>query len=194
MTPEDFLSSSVWVTRMKTYFKLMDVNGDGVLSLSDYETIADRFVKLQDNSSNYEVIRTLFHDLFQDFIAGGGAVDANTKIGEEEFITNAAKTVSLLESSVEVMEVGKKKNEVFFDLIDTDHSGEISREEYRKYLAIYSGKDQPEVADKAFNSLDTDGNGSITRTEFIEGHMGYWGTIPRDKTDGPLPYGPLIDP
>jgi Ca2+-binding EF-hand superfamily protein len=176
---------------MKTYFKLMDVNGDGVLSLSDYETIADRFVKLQDNSSNYEVIRTLFHDLFQHVIAGGVSVDASTKIGEEEFITNAAKAVSVLESS---MEVGTKKNEVFFDLIDTDHSGEISPEEYRKYLTIYSGEDQPERAYKAFESLDTDGNGSITRDEFIEGHMGYWGKLPSDETEGPLPYGPLIDP
>lgn len=190
MTPEDFLSSSAWIVRMKTYFKLMDVNGDGVLSLSDYETIADRFVKLQGNSSNYEVIRTLFHDLFQYIIAGGGAVDANTMIGEEEFITNAAKAVTVIESS---LEVGRQKNEVFFDLIDTDHSGQISREEYRKYLAIYSGEDQPERADKAFNSLDTDGNGSITRAEFIEGHMGYWFTLPRDQTDAPLPYGPLID-
>ena len=190
MRPEDFLSSSAWIVRMKTYFKLMDVNGDGVLSLSDYETIADRFVKLQGNSSNYEVIRTLFHDLFQYMIAGGGAVDANTMIGEEEFITNAAKAVLGLESS---LEVGRQKNEVFFDLIDTDHSGEISRQEYRKYLAIYSGEDQPERAYKAFESLDTDGNGSITRAEFIEGHMGYWCTLPSDQTDGPLPYGPLID-
>ncbi|WP_158069429.1 EF-hand domain-containing protein [Moorena bouillonii] len=190
MTPEDFLSSSAWIVRMKTYFKLMDVNGDGVLSLSDYETIAARFVKLQDNSSNSEVIRTLFHDLFQNFLAGGGAVDTNTMIGEEEFITNAAKAVTVLESS---REVGEKKNEVFFDLIDTDDSGQISREEYRKYLAIYSGEDQPERAYKAFESLDADGDGSITRAEFIEGHMGYWCTLPRDQTDGPLPYGPLID-
>ncbi|NER52063.1 MAG: hypothetical protein F6J92_36570 [Symploca sp. SIO1A3] len=191
MTPEDFLSSSAWIVRMKTYFKLMDVNGDGVLSLSDYETIADRFIKIQGDSSNSEEIQTLFHDLFQYVIAGGGAVDANTMIGEEEFITNAAKAVLGLESS---LEVGRQKNEVFFDLIDTDHSGEISREEYRKYLTIYSGEDQPERADKAFNSLDTDGNGFITRAEFIEGHMGYWGTIPSNQTESPLPYGPLIEP
>ena len=129
-------------------------------------------------------------DRFQNFVAGGGAVDANTMIGEEEFITNAAKAVTVLESS---QEVGRQKNEVFFDLIDTDHSGEISRQEYRKYLAIYSGEDQPERAYKAFESLDADGDGSITRAEFIEAHMGYWGTIPSDQTDGPLPYGPLID-
>jgi len=89
--------------------------------------------------------------------------------------------------------VGRQKNEVFFDLIDTDNSGEISREKYRKYLTIYSGKDEPERAYEAFASLDTDGNGSITRTEFIEGHMKYWWTTPEEQGDAPLPYGSLIN-
>ncbi|NEP56368.1 MAG: hypothetical protein F6K31_05000 [Symploca sp. SIO2G7] len=190
MTPEKFLSSSIWVARVKTYFKLMDVNGDGFLSLSDYEEIADRFVELQSNSSNSEEIRTLFRALFKNMIAGGASVDANTKITEEESVTNAAKAVSVLQSAPEV---GRRKNEVFFDLIDTDNSGKISREEYRKYLAIYSGGEQPERADKAFDSIDTDGNGSITRAEFVEGHMGYWFTHPSDQNHSPLPYGPLVD-
>ncbi|NEP14580.1 MAG: hypothetical protein F6K14_31165 [Symploca sp. SIO2C1] len=190
MTPEEFLSSSVWVARIKTYFKLMDVNGDGFLSLSDYEAIADRLVELQGNSSNYEEIMTLFRDLFQNMIAGGASVDANTMIREEELVANAAKAVSVLQSAPAV---GTRKNEVFFDIIDTNKSGEISREEYRKYLAIYSGGDQPERADKAFDSIDADGNGSITRTEFIEGHMGYWFTHPSNQSHTPLPYGPLVE-
>ncbi|NES18289.1 MAG: hypothetical protein F6K41_05000 [Symploca sp. SIO3E6] len=190
MTPENFLSSSIWVARVKTYFKLMDVNGDGFLSLSDYEEIADRFIELQGNSSNSEEIQTLFHDLFKNVIAGGASVDASTKIPEEDAVSNAAKAVSVLQST---LEVGRRKNEVFFDLIDTDNSGEISREEYRTYLAIYSGGEQKERADKAFNSIDTDGNGSITRAEFIEGHMGYWFTHPNEQNHSPLPYGPLVD-
>ncbi len=189
MTSENFLSSEVWVARMKTYFKLMDVNGDRVLSLLDYETIADRFIQIQGDSSNSEVIKDLFKNLFKNFVAGGAAVDANTTIGEEEFISNAAKGVSVVESAIES---GRRKNEVFFDLVDTNHSGEISYEEYRKYLAIYSGGDDPERAKKAFESLDVDGDGSITRNEFIEGHVRYWFTLPSDQADNPLPYGPLI--
>ena len=190
MTPENFLSSSVWVARIKTYFKLMDVNGDGFLSLLDYETIADRFIEVQSDSSNSEVIRTLFKNLFHNVAAGGGTLDANTAIGEEEFINNAAKAVSVIEST---REVGRRKNEVFFELVDTDRSGKISYEEYRQYLSIYSGGDDADRAKKAFESLDVDGDGSITRTEFIEGHMRYWFTLPSDQADTPLPYGPLID-
>jgi len=190
MTPENFLSSSIWVARVKTYFKLMDVNGDGFLSLSDYEEIANRLIELQGNSSDPEAIRTLFYNLFQNMIAGGASVDASTKITEEEAVANAAKAVSVLQSAPEV---GRQKNEVFFDIIDTDKSGEISREEYRKYIAVYSGGDQPERADQAFDSIDTDGNSSITREEFVEGHMGYWFTHPNDQNHSPLPYGPLVD-
>ncbi|NEQ70228.1 MAG: hypothetical protein F6K21_33000 [Symploca sp. SIO2D2] len=190
MTPENFLSSSIWVARVKTYFKLMDVNGDGFLSLSDYEEIANRLIELQGNSSDPEAIRTLFYNLFQNMIAGGASVDASTKITEEEAVANAAKAVSVLQSAPEV---GRQKNEVFFDIIDTDKSGEISREEYRKYIAVYSGGDQPERADQAFDSIDTDGNGSITREEFVDGHMGYWFTHPDDQNHSPLPYGPLVD-
>ncbi|NER22296.1 MAG: hypothetical protein F6J96_16665 [Symploca sp. SIO1C2] len=190
MTPENFSSSSIWVARVKTYFKLMDVNGDGFLSLSDYEEIANRLIELQGNSSDPEAIRTLFYNLFQNMIAGGASVDANTKITEEEAVANAAKAVSVLQSAPEV---GRQKNEVFFDIIDTNNSGEISREEYRKYIAVYSGGDQPERADQAFDSIDTDGNGSITREEFVDGHMGYWFTHPDDQNHNPLPYGPLVD-
>ncbi|NET59909.1 MAG: hypothetical protein F6K47_28295 [Symploca sp. SIO2E6] len=188
MTPEKFLSSSVWVTRIKTYFKLMDLNGDGFLTLAEFEAIADRLIELQGDPSKAEAVRTLFHALFENVIAGGASVDANTRISEEELVANAAKAVSIVPSAEEV---GRQKNEVFFDIIDTDNSGEISREEYRKYLAIYSGGDQPERADKAFESIDTDGNGSITRAEFIEGHMGYWFTHPSEHNHSPLPYGPI---
>ncbi|NET03673.1 MAG: hypothetical protein F6K16_02825 [Symploca sp. SIO2B6] len=190
MSPEQFLSSTIWVARMKTYFKVMDVDKNGVLSLSDFEAIADRISQLQDNSSKPEEIRELFRSLYQNVVAGGAAVDSNTMIGEEEFLGNAAKAVTLVESTPEV---GRRKNEVFFDLIDTDHSGKISREEYRKYLAIYSGGDDPNRASQAFDSIDVDGTGSIGREEFIEGHMRYWFEDGSDQSFSPLPYGPLVD-
>ncbi len=190
MTPENLLSSSVWVTRIKTYFKVMDFDQNGFLSLSDFEAIADRMIQLQENPSKPEEIREVFRSLFQTVMAGGTAVDSDTMIGEEELLGNVAKAIALVESS---QEVGRRKNEVFFDLVDTDNSGEISYEEYRKYLAIYSGGDDPDRAKKAFESLDVDGNGSITRDEFIEGHIKYWFTLPSDQGDAPLPYGPLIE-
>lgn len=190
MSPEQFLSSAIWVARMKTYFKLMDVDKNGVLSLSDFEAIAARMLELQDSSSKSEEIRELFRSLYQHVVAGGAAVDSNTTIGEEEFLGNAAKAVTLIESTPEV---GRKKNEVFFDFIDTDHSGQISREEYRKYLAIYSGGDDADRANQAFDSIDVDGMGSISREEFIEGHMRYWFEDGSDQSFSPLPYGPLVD-
>ncbi|NEO97718.1 MAG: hypothetical protein F6K58_03225 [Symploca sp. SIO2E9] len=190
MSPEQFLSSTIWVARMKTYFKVMDVDKNGVLSLSDFEAIAQRILELQDSSSKPEEIRELFRSLYQNVVAGGAAVDSNTMISEQEFLGNAAKAVTILQSTPEV---GRRKNEVFFDLIDTDHSGKISREEYRKYLAIYSGGDDPNRANQAFDSIDVDGTGSISREEFIEGHMRYWFEDGSDQSFSPLPYGPLVD-
>ena len=190
MSPETFLSSTVWVAKVKTFFKVMDINQKGFLSLSDYEEIAERMIQNKGDRSNSEELREVFRSLFHNFVAGGKQVDAETKIGCEEFIANAANGVSLMESSVEV---AKRKNEVFFDFIDTDSSGEISREEYRKYLAIYFGEEVPERADRAFDSIDFDGNGSITREEFVEGHRHYWFEHTSDPSCSPLPYGPLVD-
>lgn len=175
---------------MKTYFKVMDTNGNGFLSLSEYEEIAERLVQNQKDRSKDEEIRVVFRSLFNNFVAGGNPVDAETQIPYEEFLANAAKAVSLMQSS---REVGKRKNEVFFDFVDTDSSGEISREEYRKYLAIYSGGEDTDRADRAFDSIDVDGNGSITRAEFIEGHLHYWFEPISDPNYSPLPYGPLVD-
>ncbi|NES65752.1 MAG: hypothetical protein F6K24_11025 [Okeania sp. SIO2D1] len=195
MSPEKFLSSSVWRARMKTYFKLMDVDKNGVLTLSDFEEIANRLIQLQNDSSKNEDIREMCHSLFQYFIAGGGPVDSNTQVSEEDLITNVAKTVSLslAESPDKIYEVGRHKNELFFDIIDTDHSGEISRQEYRKYLAIYTGEEKPDNADQAFDSIDSDGSGSISREEFVEAHILYWFEIGGDQDNSPLPYGQLVD-
>ncbi|WP_143437950.1 EF-hand domain-containing protein [Hydrocoleum sp. CS-953] len=190
MSPEDLLSSNFWVAKMKTYFKVMDTNQNGFLSRSEYEEIAERLVQNQNDRSKDEEIRAVFRSLFHNFVAGGSEVDAETEISYEKFLANAAKAVSLMQSS---REAGRRKNEVFFDFVDTDSSGKISREEYRKYLAIYSGGEDTDRADQAFDSIDVDGNGFISRTEFIEGHMNYWYEPTSDPNYSPLPYGPLVD-
>ena len=193
MSPEQFVSSPVWRARMKIYFKLMDVDKNGVLTLSDFEEIANRLIQLQNDSSKNEEIRQMCHSLFQYFIAGGEPVDSTTRITEEDLIAKVAKTVSLIESPDKILEVIRRKNEIFFDIIDTDHSGEISREEYRKYLAIYTGVEQPDHADQAFDSIDLDKSGFISPEEFVEAHRLYWFEIGGDKDNSPLPYGQLID-
>lgn len=197
MSPETFLSSNVWVTKMKTYFKAMDVDRNGFLSLSDYEEIAERLLQNQGEQSNSEEIREVFRSLFEHMVAGAVPVDGETKISEEQFLANAAKVISLIQSSPEAgkssFEAGKRKNEVLFDLIDTDRSGEISREEYRKYLVIYTGKDDADRADQAFDSIDLDRNGSISRDEFIECHLRYWSEHASDPSSSPIPYGSLVD-
>ncbi|NEQ41504.1 MAG: hypothetical protein F6K40_37050 [Okeania sp. SIO3I5] len=190
MSPEQFVSSSVWRAKMKTYFKLMDVDKNGVLTLSDYEEIANRLIQLQSDSSKDEEIRKMCRSLFQSFMAGGEAVDDNTKVTEEDLIAKAAKMVSSTEPSV--LEVGRKKNEIFFDIIDTDHSGQISREEYRKYLAVYTGVEQPDHANQAFDSIDSDKSGFISREEFVEAHIRYWFEPGDDRENPPLPYGLLV--
>ncbi|MBP0016850.1 MAG: EF-hand domain-containing protein [Cyanobacteria bacterium SBLK] len=190
MSPEELLASNFWVAKMKTYFKVMDTNQNGFLSRSEYEGIAEQLVKNQNDRSKDEEIRGVFRSLFDNFVAGGEPVDAETEIAYEKFLANAAKAVSLMQSS---REAGRRKNEVFFDFVDTDGSGEISREEYRKYLAIYSGGEDTDRADRAFDSIDVDGNGSITRVEFIEGHMHYWYEPTSDPSYSPLPYGPLVE-
>ncbi|NEO58097.1 MAG: hypothetical protein F6K54_36610 [Okeania sp. SIO3B5] len=192
MSPEKFLSSPVWRTRIKTYFKLMDVDKNGVLTLSDFEEIANRLIQLQNDSSKNEEIREMCHSLFQNFMAGGGPVDSNTQVSEEELIANVAKTVSLTELD-KPLALSRQKNELFFDIIDTDRSGQISREEYRKYLAVYTGVEQSDRADQAFDSIDSDKSDSISREEFVEAHRLYWYEIGDEKDNSPLPYGQLID-
>ena len=191
MSSQEFLSSTFWVTKMKTYFKVMDVDQNGFLSLSEFEEIAERLVQLQDNASKAEDIREVFRLLFQYFVAGGDPVDSETQIAEEEFLAKTANTIFL--SPPAAVEVGKRKNVVFFDSIDTDGSGEISPEEYRKYLAIYSGGDDAERAKQAFDSIDIDGNGLISRDEFVKAHIHYWFERVEDPNYSPLPYGPLVD-
>ncbi|MDJ0520270.1 MAG: EF-hand domain-containing protein [Trichodesmium sp. MO_231.B1] len=132
------------------------------------------------------------HSLFQYFMAGGEPVDSNTRISQEDLIAKVAKIVSLTELD-KALALSRHKNELFFDIIDTDHSGQISREEYRKYLAVYTGVEQPDRADQAFDTIDSDKSGSISREEFVEAHRLYWYEIGDEKDNSPLPYGVLVD-
>ena len=174
---------------MKTYFQVMDVNQDGVLSLSDYEQVANRLIQQQKDLSKSEEIHEVFRSLFHNFVAGGNP-EKNDQVDIETFLTNAAKAVSSMQSAPDA---GRKKNEVFFDFVDTNASGMISQEEYRKYLAIYSGSDNSNRADQAFASIDLDGNNLISRNEFVEAHMRYWFELTSNLEGEPLPYGPLVN-
>ncbi|MFI7588715.1 EF-hand domain-containing protein [Spongisporangium articulatum] len=53
-----------------------------------------------------------------------------------------------------------------FDLIDTDHDGRISHEEFTNLLEALGGARTPEGVEHAFEVLDADGDGQITLEEF----------------------------
>ena len=53
-----------------------------------------------------------------------------------------------------------------FDLIDTDHDGAITAEEYRSYLVALTVDEA--TAETAFPHLDLDGDGLLSRDEFVQ--------------------------
>ena len=56
-----------------------------------------------------------------------------------------------------------------FETIDTDHSGELNREELRQLLARMGEACGEAEMDEVMKKFDPDGSGSVTFTEFRDG-------------------------
>lgn len=186
---DDYLNSPFWVRKITTYFRAMDVIEDGVLTLSDYDTVADRIVANQENQQQADHIRAVFRTTFEKLVAAGKPTDATTKVPLDEFLRNTAQCAL---DDVHAPVAARREKEVFFDFVDTDANGVISRDEYTRYLTVYFGEKAGAGADTAFDSLDYNKDGIISREEFIKSHYHYWFDCFGDEATTPLPYGPLV--
>ena len=69
-------------------------------------------------------------------------------------------------------EIAKIRRE--FDYFDTDESGQMSLEEFRKLFKVLAPESQRSEADAGFAAIDEDGNGAIDFDEFLDWWRSNW--------------------
>lgn len=186
----EYISSSFYRRKIRTYFDAMDIIRDDYLTLQDYNAVADRIVSNQQDSDKAEAIRKMFFDLFQHLVCAGKPVTAESKVNFDEFLHNTAQCAL---DEVNARVYARKEKEVFFEYVDTNGNGTISMTEYEQYLAVYFGNHKAKDCETSFASIDVDKNGVISLDEFVDAHYHYWFDVTGDEQTTPLPYGPLVE-
>ncbi|MED6235354.1 hypothetical protein ATANTOWER_024079 [Ataeniobius toweri] len=143
-------------------FQEFDPNNTGVISLRHWATATERVLQL---GLPWRVLRPQLVSRAQH-----GMVDYQQWIRELS-ITEPKPEVSDT-SIMETMYKNHSNLETIFRIIDTDHSGLISFEEFRQTWKLLSSHLKMEIGDKAImdlaQSMDFNKDGSIDINEFME--------------------------
>ncbi|OLZ52377.1 hypothetical protein BS329_13705 [Amycolatopsis coloradensis] len=146
-------------------FDKLDLDHDGQLEWSDYETLIDRYRQTAGVGEDDRRIRELraFYQMHWMELLRHAQVEGH-HLSKGQFV-GATRLASSDTSRINVAQVG---GHVIFDLVDADGDGEISHEELGRYLQGVWQIDQSD-ANFSFDALDANKDGRISRAEFVDG-------------------------
>jgi hypothetical protein len=172
-----------WERKISTFVVRVDLNKDGIISIDEFEWMADRYLALgqtsQEESAKLratlrKIWATYFEEPSKDQpVTAKVYCEALRKFGKQKLV-----------------DVVNNFFPYFFNVVDTDNDGKISVEEYRQFLDIF-GMD-PTHADESFEKLDTNRDGILTRDEFLAASLEF---CTGDDEASPYQYflGRLVD-
>jgi len=172
-----------WERKVRTFFKLVDIDGNGYITKGDYESLADRYKEMGklDDVKAKQVRRKLvkvWFDLFE-------ADSTDGRVDEATFCQSARKCEAL------IFTTATQFHGLFFDLIDLSGDGIIQKDEFRLFFKVFGIGDEQQVI-QSFNGLDSNGDGELSYEEFVQAGCQYF--ISGDEA---LPskflYGPLVE-
>ncbi|XP_026211636.1 serine/threonine-protein phosphatase with EF-hands 2 [Anabas testudineus] len=143
-------------------FQEFDPNNTGMISLSQWASATESILKL---GLPWRVLRSQLASSMQN-----GTMDYQKWI--REFSITEPKLELSDTSILETMYKNHSNLETIFRIIDTDHSGSISFEEFHQTWKLLSSHLKTEISDKAIadlaQSIDFNKDGSIDINEFME--------------------------
>ncbi|MFB8790060.1 MAG: EF-hand domain-containing protein [Potamolinea sp.] len=170
--------------KLKKLFDLYDVDGSGFITEADYEKMAQSQAKVMDYQSGslqYNIIRSQFQTLWKDLQK---EIDINNdgEITLEEFLEYKDKQLNsqqgyrplwLEQSGTETSQSYERSGEdaiikltnLIFERLDTDGSGEISREEYKQGFVVQQDES---LSEEIWDKLDINGDGNLSKEEVLQ--------------------------
>lgn len=156
-------AQDIMTVKLERTFHEMDANHDGYLDWSDYQQLADRYIQAYGLSKDDRRARALqtFCMVFWLELLRHANVDGD-RLTQDQFVM--ANRLAVLDTSrLNVTESGAH---AIFDIVDADGDGEITKEEFARFLRDVWKFQSPEAMD-LFAKMDTDGDGAISRYEFL---------------------------
>ena len=175
----------LWISKMKTAFACLDVDGDGYFTEKDITRLVEEmrksFPDMNEEQRDIQAANKLssWNDIF-----GGRGKGADYKITEDMFIERMFY-VTTQQGSEEMIRLEWGN---FFKVMDLDKDGLISKSEHGVF--INSWKD-PIGAIVAFTAIDTNNDGVISREEFAKAGTEFFFNFTDESKPSKYMYGPL---
>ncbi|XVS60486.1 EF-hand domain-containing protein [Actinosynnema sp. CA-299493] len=170
-------------------FALLDVDDDGTIDRMDYTASADRLVTAfgyAPGSPESERVRDRYTRLWEA-VTLPMDTDGDERVDVEEYSSGMDRFVTTSEEGyrTHIAPVA----DAFYDLMDVDGDGRITRTEYVR-MAASAFRLSEEAGNAAFDKLDLDGNGSLDRAELhIANEQFFRGT--EENAKGNWIFGPI---
>ena len=158
--------------------RVLDTNGDGVITAMDYKLVMLRYKHMNASKEQLQKVEEALTEMYR----AAGIVDDTTALTYEEFGANFAKSI----------ERGEDFDKVFstqFDIVDTDKNGEISYKEWADYYG--AAGINVEFAKASFDAMDTNKDGVVSKEEFMAYVKEYYCSA-EDKLKSSILYGPIL--
>ena len=167
---DEYLCNPQWVHRMHEVFASMDLNKNGYLELDDWLTMVRNIER--DTKADAALIAKL-NEVMHEYCAGMGLTPGK-KSTREEFVKDMAAFAASERSKTKAGErpLLFKTNDAWYDVVDTNHDGFVTRDEYR--IVMKAGSYSTAAADASFDHIDTNKDGKIERKELYQHEFNFW--------------------
>jgi Ca2+-binding EF-hand superfamily protein len=179
---DEYLKNPLWVHRMEMIFPSMDRNKSGYLEREDWELWINNLEKASTNPDP-ALMDNLRKALYE--YCDGLGLKKGTKLLKDEFIRNAASFIASERAKKKRGEEEPlifKLNNALFDMVDTNHDGTISLDEFRVIMTACN--QDPGTAEATFRIMDTNKNNRIERQELNEHQFNFWCDLDDPKSKG----------
>ncbi len=175
-TAEKLLASKFWNQKLDRAVRVRDADGDGVISLSDFELILKRYS--EHSGASKEKLEES-RRATMNYCTAVGLTDASKSFTYDQMKKNLAKASD---------DPPEKFYSSMFDMLDVDNSDTITLEEWQSHYKCL-GID-PTHAHASFEAMDLNGDGTVSRDEFVLYHCEFFHTS-ENKLNSGIMYGPL---
>ncbi|WP_330328931.1 EF-hand domain-containing protein [Streptomyces sp. NBC_00536] len=181
-------TTGVLEQKLRRFFAMLDLDGDGRLTEDDALAIADRLAAAFDVQDTAKItrLRSALSDFWRKDLAIMAA-DGSGSVNVSEFVAGMPKALG--NDRAGVLERLTAMVAGWMDIADTDGNGLIDEDEYVTMFSKTVGA-SPADLKVAFAKLDRDGNGTLDREEIRRATEEY-GTSEDPQAPGNWLLGPL---
>ena len=178
-----------WISKMRSAFNWLDADGDGYLTVKDFDSWTTEMAKLFPDMTEEQkkLMTSNISDLWNNSF-GGKEKGPDYKMTEDTYI----ETCFWLVRQEGAEEMLRQKWSNTFTVMDNNKDGVISKAEHQRFFDAWKKVKDPVHATVAFAAIDEDMDGMITRDEYVNAAIEHQFNFTDETKRSKHFFGPLV--